>query len=114
MILFALLFDLTIVVGRGGTGVVGAIDFNRYLMANLILLAGIVVWALAHLSAIRLPATSSRWRVVGTSVLFGALAIFLVVQVIESTTFGVTNGRGGSALRIAVRTAVRELPLRLA
>jgi hypothetical protein len=100
MILFALFFDLTIVVGRGGTGVVGAINFNRYLMANLILLAGIVVWALARLSAIRLPATRSRWHAVGSSVLFGALAIFLVVQVVESTSFGVTNGRNGSALRV--------------
>jgi hypothetical protein len=99
LILFALFFDLTIVVGRGGTGVGGAINYNRYVMANLILLAGIVMWALARLPVIRRPAAGSPWRVVGTSVLLASLAIFVVVQVVASTMFGVSNGRGGSALR---------------
>jgi hypothetical protein len=99
LILFALFFDLTIVVGRGGTGVVGAIDFNRYVMANLILLAGVAMWALARLPEIRVPATDSPWRVLGTFGLFTALTIFVVVQVIASTTFGLSNGRGGSAVR---------------
>jgi hypothetical protein len=77
----------------------GAINYNRYVMANLILLAGIVMWALARLPVIRRPAAGSPWRVVGTSVLLASLAIFVVVQVVASTMFGVSNGRGGSALR---------------
>jgi hypothetical protein len=100
LILFALFFDLTIVVGRAGTGVAGAVYSNRYLMANLILLLGVVMWALARLPAFRLRAVGVSWRVVGTSALLAALAIFMVVQVVTATTFGVSNGRSGSALRV--------------
>ena len=49
MIAFALLFDVTLIVGRGGTGVDGAVNDDRYVMANLILLMGIVIWALARI-----------------------------------------------------------------
>jgi hypothetical protein len=102
LIVFALLFDLTVVVGRGGTGVAGAVYDNRYLMANLILLTAIAIWALAHIPTRRLLlATGRRWRVVGICLIFSVFAIFVVVQVAESTTFGVTNGRSSSEGRIA-------------
>ena len=101
LVLFALLFDATIVVGRGGTGVVGAIDYNRYTMANLILLTAVVIWTMARIPALRPLATSSRWRAVGSSVILAALTIFLVVQVTEATAFGVSNARNGSSVRIA-------------
>ena len=57
LIAFALLFDLTIVVGRGGTGVFGAANDDRYVMANLIMLTGILIWGLA-----RVPALGCRRR----------------------------------------------------
>ena len=44
IILFSLLFDVTIAVGRGGSGVAGAVNANRFVMANLILLTGIVIY----------------------------------------------------------------------
>ena len=47
LIVFGLLFDLTIAVGRSGSGIAEAVSFNRYVMANLILLTGIVLYALA-------------------------------------------------------------------
>ena len=46
LVVFGLLFDLTIAVGRSGSGIAEAVTFNRYVMANLILLTGIVLYAL--------------------------------------------------------------------
>ncbi len=94
LIAFGLLFDVTIAIGRSGTGVAGAVHANRFIMANLILLAGIVIYAVA-----RVPTRSHRlavtplWRVYGTYLALFALALFVVVQSSEATRFGMTNGR---------------------
>ena len=104
LIVFGLIFDLTIAVGRSGAGVAEAVSFNRYVMANLILLTGIVIWALARNATRRPPRTSGPWRVFGTYLIISAFAIFLVVQVTDATAVGVTYGRSdampcGSLLR---------------
>ena len=49
LIAFGLAFDAFIVVGRTGTGPAEAVDANRYLLANLIVLTGIVVYVVARL-----------------------------------------------------------------
>jgi hypothetical protein len=100
LIVFALLFDVTITVGRGGTGVTGAANDDRYLMANLILLAGIAIWALARIPTRRPSATGGPWRLVRTHLALAVFAIFLVVQVTLATSAGVTYGRISSAARI--------------
>jgi hypothetical protein len=93
---FALLFDVTIAMGRGVEGPSGAASSNRYVMANLILLTGIVMYAWAHIPPRRLPAANGTWRMrVAWFALF-ALAVFLVVQVTGATGFGLTNGRAVS------------------
>ena len=45
---FSLTFDVTIALGRGGTGPLGAVSTNRYVMPNLILLTAIVMYAWKH------------------------------------------------------------------
>jgi hypothetical protein len=101
LIVFGLLFDLTIAVGRSGSGIAEAVTFNRYVMANLILLTGIVLYALARVPPIasRLSGSGS-WRVSLTFVAVVAVALFVVVQVTEATRFGVANGRTTRTERI--------------
>ncbi len=55
LIVFALLFDVTIAIGRTGAGPRDAIVSNRYVMPNVILLTGIVIYALARIPPLRLP-----------------------------------------------------------
>ncbi len=90
---FGLLFDVIVMLGRGAGGAAGAADINRYVMANLILLTGIVIYAWAHIPPFRSPAVNDSWRIPLTRVALCAFALFLVVQVIAATGFGVTNGR---------------------
>ena len=93
LIAFALLFDVTIAIGRTGAGPRDAIISNRYVMPNLILLTGIVIYALARIPPLRLPTTNDGKRVyVAWSALL-VLAIFLGVQVVVATGFGLSNGR---------------------
>jgi hypothetical protein len=97
LIVFALLFDVTITVGRGGTGASGALDGNRFVMANLILLTGIVIYAMARVPTTRLSAEKGQRRTYAQYLALFALAAFLVVQVIVATGFGLTNGRANKA-----------------
>jgi hypothetical protein len=98
IIAFSLLFDVTITMGRGGSGVAGAVNANRFVMANLILLTGIVVYGLARVPALPLPVTSGRSQSYGRYVALLGLAVFLVVQVTAATEFGFTNARTSSRL----------------
>jgi hypothetical protein len=100
LIVFSLLFDLTIAVGRGGTGVAGAVSHNRYVMANLILLTGIVVYGLARVPLARRSwaASNGGAKAYGPGLALAMLAVLLVVQVAVATPFGFTNAR---ALRSA-------------
>jgi hypothetical protein len=100
LIVFSLLFDVTIAVGRGGTGASGALDGNRFVMANLILLTGIVIYAMARVPATRLSAANGQRRTYVKYLAFFALAVFLVVQVIAATGFGLTYGRANKAVEV--------------
>lgn len=93
LIVFSLLFDVTISIGRSATGPSGAVENNRFVMANLILLVGIVIYAWAHLPWRRPPVTNGRWRVYLTYPALFALAILLVVQATTATSFGLMSGR---------------------
>ncbi len=91
LVAYALLADLLITIGRAGTGAVGAIVQTRYSMGNILLLVGIVAYAWNHLP-VRTQAADTRLsfriRVVGLAL----LAVFVVVQCVESTDFGMSNG----------------------
>jgi hypothetical protein len=99
LIVFSLLFDVTISVGRSGTGVAGALDGNRFIMANLILFTGVVTYGLSRIYGTqRLPPLQIRvrrelWRVRGPYLALFALTVFLLIQVVAATGFGIANGR---------------------
>ncbi len=84
---FSLTFDVTIALGRGGTGPLGAVSTNRYVMPNLILLTAIVMYAWKHRPALHSPSRITVHRLA-----FAVLAVFLVVQVKEAIGFGRANG----------------------
>ena len=97
LIAFALLLDLTITLGRGVVGPSGAGSSNRYVMANLILLTGIVMYAWARLSrhiSRRNPPVNGLWTRRTVWVSGVAFAALLMVQVVGATAFGLSNGRG--------------------
>jgi hypothetical protein len=93
LIVFALLFDVTIAIGRTGAGPRDAIVSNRYVMPNIILLTGIVIYALARIPPLRLPAPDGGKRVYATWLALLALAVVVGVQVVVATGFGLNNAR---------------------
>jgi hypothetical protein len=101
LIVFSLLFDAIITLGRSGAGTSAAITSNRYVMPNLILLTGIVIYGLARIPRRLLPRVGDGWMVRLNSLAFFVLAAFVVLQVTSSTSYGVTNGS-------ATRTVARE------
>jgi hypothetical protein len=98
MIVFSLLYDLTITSGRSGLGAAGAVNDNRFVMANLVLLTGIVIYGLVRIPRRLVPSRRDQhlfWTYLGIC----ALALFLAVQVTTATRFGIANGRESSSLR---------------
>jgi hypothetical protein len=90
---FSLSFDAILTLGRSSEGLSGALFDNRYVMPNLILLAGIIIYAWTHMPPLRLPAASDLPHVRLTWLTLFALTIFLVVQAWVATGFGLANGR---------------------
>ena len=87
LIVFALLFDGFIVVGRTGHGPQNAVQSNRYLLANLILLTGLVLYVLARLpraAALRSgePGRATAW------ISWMAVLLLIGIQVTVATDFG--------------------------
>ena len=92
LVTFALLFDLTVALGRGDTGLSSAVNDNRYVMANLVLLTGMTLYAWVQLP--RSKAFAGR-RLAGAAV---AIIVLLVgIQAVTSTEFGLANGRSDHA-----------------
>jgi hypothetical protein len=82
-VLFGLLYDASITWGRFGEGLSGTFISNRYGMGNLMLLTGVVLYGYRRL---RDPVSRSLL----TSVALIALAVGITVQVVVSTTVGIT------------------------
>jgi hypothetical protein len=93
---FSLLFDVTIALGRSGLGISNAAFSNRYVMPNLMLFTGIVMYAWAHMPPRHLPSANGAWKTRMAWLALIALALFLVVQVTEATAFGLMEGRATS------------------
>lgn len=100
LIVFSLLFDVTISVGRSGTGVVGAVEGDRFVMANLILFTGVVTYGLSRVyGKTRLPPlqvpvyVANAGRGYGSYLVLLALTVFLMTQVVATTGFGIENGQ---------------------
>jgi hypothetical protein len=97
---FGLLMNAEVALGRTGEGLFSAVNSNRYEFPNLVLLAGIVLYAWAHLPsrrtplAVHAPAPVHRnWRAPMAWLSIVVLAVFLGIQVVVATQFGLTNGR---------------------
>ena len=88
---------MTITLGRGAGGVFAL--GNRYVMPNLILLTGIVMYACAHIPPRRLLTARDTWRTRLAGLALFALALFLIVQVTGATEFGLMNGGATSKSR---------------
>jgi hypothetical protein len=93
VICFCLLFDALTVLGRTAEGLAALVNSNRYIMPNLILLVAIAMYAFANLPPLRLSSTDRARREVLTWFALFLLAVFVVIQVSVSTSFGLTNGR---------------------
>ncbi len=91
LIVFSLLVDALITVGRNGEGT-SQVFGNRYVIYNLILLAGIVIYALARVPS-HPQVRGGNLRVYLKYFALFAFAIFLVIQVATTTGSGLTNGR---------------------
>jgi hypothetical protein len=91
LIVFGVLFDLLIAVGRAGEGQAGALSI-RYTMPNLILLVGIVVYACAHIPTYRRGEVRPEPHEWLSAVAALTLGVFLVFQCVTSTRFGLSNG----------------------
>ena len=99
LISFSLIFDVFITLGRSVAGPSGALVNNRYVMANLILFTGIVIYMLPHIRLARSHSTKSSPRVSAHFLLLGASVVFLLFQATVATEFGLTNGRTSSEIR---------------
>jgi hypothetical protein len=97
LISFSLFFDISITLSRGIGGASNAIVGNRYVMPNIILLTGIVIYAWKHVPA-RLPGRGNNsWQLRLTWSALLLLAIFSVFQVTSATEFGLSNARASHA-----------------
>ena len=97
LIVFALLFDVSIAFGRVNLGIQGALA-SRYTMANLLIIIGITLFVFERVPTWREIAgpSVSLLRTVGIV----AVAVLLVVQIASSTNYGVTNARATQSQRV--------------
>jgi len=93
LISFALLFDLTILWGRLGSGVAGEVNSNRYVMPNIVLVVAIVMYAWTHRPRTRTWSATEPWKVVINWTGCVAVLVFIVLQVAISTDFGVVGAQ---------------------
>jgi len=103
LITFAVLFDFTIVLGRTAYGPNSVLQDNRYVMPNLLLLLGIVIYALVHIRFRKRAPVDDWWRFYLRWSAVAVLGIFLICQVVIATGFGIKNG--GLSERIEVGQA---------
>ncbi len=99
LIMFGVLFDGSIVLGRLGFGIVDALS-SRYTMANLLVLTGIVTFAWGHIRSSRRQRDRTRRLTAARRISFAMLAAFLVVQLGAATRFGIDKGRTTRQSRI--------------
>ncbi len=90
---FSLLMNAVVAFGRTGEGLFSAVNSNRYEFPNLVLLAGIVLYSWAHMPSYRPSLAVHRgWaRIAWLPIV--VLAVFLGIQVVVATEFGLNNGR---------------------
>jgi hypothetical protein len=104
---FALLFDFTILWGRLGSGIAGAVNSNRYVMPNIVLVVAIVMYAWTHRPRLRTRSEAEPRSLFLNWAGLVAVSVFVVTQVAVSTNFGIeaaprVDVYNSSGARIAV------------
>jgi hypothetical protein len=91
LIVFALLFDLLIVEGHLGEGLLSA-GIDRFPLPNVILLVGIVVYAWGRIGSEGVTRRQDTGAKRLKTLAFVTLTSLLVAQCVETTHFGITSG----------------------
>ena len=104
LIVFGLLFDLTIAPARFGVGLQSSVslEYSRYTMPNVLLIVAIVIYGWAHVPKWH---NSSRIRFVG----FGTLAALLLVQSVFGNVQGISNGRNWYMFNVSLGRIIVNL-----
>jgi hypothetical protein len=92
LISFGLLLDVMISLSRGARGPGVAVANNRYVMAGLIVLTGLVIYTWAHVDLTLSSLRSNLWRQTRALLTIGLVTVFVVVQAVTATQFGFLNG----------------------
>ena len=90
LITFGVFFDVIIAIGRAFWAP-GALT-NRYVMPNLLILLGIVVYALAHVPSWKIVAEKGALRYAMQSAALGSVVAVLVIQSVVATQVGIGAG----------------------
>jgi hypothetical protein len=110
-ILFAILFDLSITLGRVSMGIIEALS-SRYTMANLLLVIGVAAYFVCQVQRRPLDARGYRPNRAGTLVV-ALIGVFIIVQAVISTQYGLESGRSDFLSRsVGARVVVNlsEMP----
>ena len=91
LITFGVLYDFTVAMGRAYFEP-GAL-INRYVMPNLLLLLGIVVYTLAHIPSWRTVTGRGALRHVMQWAALVTVGVILIVQAVVATQVGIESGR---------------------
>lgn len=93
MVLFALSWDVLVALGRTGLGVNYIAGINRYMMPNLILLTAIIIYAWSHRPSTLQAGSDGAGAYFTRWLPLSLVVIFVIVQVVWSTSFGLVNAR---------------------
>ena len=88
LVLFGLLWDAMIALGRTGYGVDLVIGVNRYVMPNIVLLTGIAIYALVRAPRLLRSLKGNTRATAATWSALLVFALFLVVQLSSQQTLG--------------------------
>ena len=98
LICFGLVNDVFIVLGRflgwyfGTTSSIAGSLASRYVLPNVIILTGIVIYGLARVGRLRAAQALPPRAVWSTRIALVGLGVFFVVQVVAATGYGMTDG----------------------
>jgi hypothetical protein len=105
---FSLLFDAAIALGRGGT-LLDAINNNRYVLPDIILLTGIVMYAWARVPSKLLPSAHDSRKAQVTRLALATLTVFVVTQSVVATEFGINDAKATDGFFVAEARLVVNL-----
>ena len=106
LIVLALLFDLSIALGRANEGVLAALQ-GRFMMANLFLIVGLLTYAWSHLPQPRVALRQRDPQGLLALIVLLVLAILISFQAVVGTAYGIRVARRQRATQVQnARTAV--------